>query len=229
MSILVRSPRLRKRFFYTGFVILIFFSNPFLVNEAFRAWEGEPVPFSTVGNYDIGIVLTGVAFNRSTAPDRVFFSKGADRVLHTVQLYQAGKIEKILITGGSGSLTKKEKSESSRLKEVMLYSGVPESDIYIEEKSRNTRESALFTKQMIDRLQPGSKILLITSTFHIPRSLGCFRKVGMKLDGYGVDYYTRDRDFDFGDLVPDANDMHLWGVLIHEVVGYGVYKVMRYL
>ncbi len=228
-SILVKRTQLKKSFFYTGCLVLMVFSNPFLAGEAFRAWEGEPIPLSSVGNYEAGIVLTGVAFYRSSAPDRVFFSKGADRVLHAVQLYRAGNIKKILVTGGSGSLLKKEKSESSRLREVLLYCGVPDSVIYIEEKSRNTRENARYSKQLADSLQAGSRMLLITSAFHIPRSLGCFRKVGMKVDGYGVDYYTKNRFFDFGDLVPNGYAIHLWGVLIHEMVGYGAYKVMGYL
>lgn len=229
MSILAKSPRLRKRFFYSGFIVLIIFSNPFLAGEAFRAWEGEPRPLSSVGNYDTGILLTGVAFKRTSAPDRVFFSKGADRVLHSIQLFKAGKIKKILITGGSSSLTKKEKGESSRLREVMLYCGVPDSVIHIEDKSRNTHESALYTKELTDSLQTGSKLILITSAFHIPRSLGCFRKVGMKLDGFAVDYYTGDPALDLDDFIPNLNAINLWSVLIHELVGYGVYKVMGYL
>ncbi|MEJ7692832.1 YdcF family protein [Daejeonella sp.] len=224
---IVKQPVLKKRFIYSGIFLLFIFSNPFLAGEAFRAWEGEPKPLSSVGYYDTGIVLTGVAFSRSSAPDRVFFSKGADRVLHAVQLYKIGKIKKILITGGSGSLTKQNKSESSRLKEVMLFCGVPDSVITIEEKSRNTRESARYTKELTE--QNGSKFLLITSAFHIPRSLGCFRKVGMDVEGYGVDYYTGDRSVDFDSLVPDGNAMHIWEILIHELAGYGIYKLMGYL
>ncbi|WP_276348692.1 YdcF family protein [Daejeonella sp. JGW-45] len=225
-SFIIRKSVLKDRLVYSGIALLILFSNPFLAGEAFRAWEGEPQPLKNIGSYDTGIVLTGVAFNRSSAPDRVFFSKGADRVLHAIQLYKIGKITRILITGGSSSLTKKNIPESVRLKEVMLYSGVPDSVIYIESKSRNTRESAAYTKQLVDSIQIASKSLLITSAFHIPRSLGCFRKVGLKVDGYGVDYYTRDRSFN---LIPSVNALHLWTVLIHELVGYGTYKAVGYL
>lgn len=74
-GLIVKKPVLKRRFIYSGIVLLLIFSNPFLAGEAFRAWEGEPKPFSNVGNYDIGIVLTGVAFSKSSAPDRLFFPK----------------------------------------------------------------------------------------------------------------------------------------------------------
>ena len=59
LSILLRRPALKKRFFYTGFIVLLIFSNPFLASEAFRAWEGVPVPMSSIPNYETAIVLTG--------------------------------------------------------------------------------------------------------------------------------------------------------------------------
>lgn len=94
----------------------------------------------------------------------------------------------------------------------MLYCGVPDSVIITEEKSRNTRESATYTKQLLHQLNMRSKtILLVTSAFHIPRALGCFRKVGLKLDGYGVDYYNGDSSLEFDDLVPSGNAIDKWG------------------
>ncbi len=72
-------------------------------------------------------------------------------------------------------------------------------------------------------------MLLISSAFHIPRSLGCFRKVGMEVEGYGVDYYTGDKSFGFNDVLPSVNAISLWSLLIHELVGYESYKLMNYL
>lgn len=57
--------------------MLIFFSNSFIAGEALRAWDGEPVPMSSIPNYETAIVLTGVAGTRDAAPDRVLFGKGA--------------------------------------------------------------------------------------------------------------------------------------------------------
>ncbi|MGB4399127.1 MAG: YdcF family protein, partial [Daejeonella sp.] len=112
------------------------------------------------------------------APDRVFFGKGADRVVHAIQLYKAGKIKRIIISGGSGALVGKKVPEAEHLKKVFLFSGVPDSVLYIESESRNTVENARFSKRLIDSLQLQPKFLLVTSAFHMPRAMGCFQKAG---------------------------------------------------
>ncbi|WP_125077669.1 hypothetical protein [Rufibacter latericius] len=43
-----------------GFVLLLLFTNPFLSNEAWLAWEPRAVLMQDVKTYDAGIVLTGV-------------------------------------------------------------------------------------------------------------------------------------------------------------------------
>ncbi len=220
---------LKKRFFYTGFIVLLIFTNPFLASEAFRAWEGEPVPMSSIGNYETAIVLSGVASTRDVAPDRVFFGKGADRVIHTVQLYKAGKIKRILISGGSGALVGKKVPEASQLKKVFLFSGVPDSVIFTEDQSRNTVESARFSRKMIDSLQLGYSFLLITSAFHMPRSMGCFQKEGINAESYSTDFYADERSLDFASLIiPEEGALLNWSTLIHEIFGYWVYKILGY-
>ncbi len=221
---------LKKQFFYTGFFVLIFFSNSFIASEAFRAWEGEPVPMSTIPNYETAIVLTGVAGIRDSAPDRVFFGKGADRVMHTIQLYKAGKVKKIIISGGSGALVGKKVREAQQLKKVFLFSGVPDSALSMESESRNTVESARFSRKLIDSLKLDPKFLLVTSAFHMPRSMGCFQKAGVSVESYPTDFYTGDRNVDFADfLIPSEGALSSWSILIHEISGYYIYKVMGYM
>lgn len=229
LGLVLKRPVYRKRCLYAGLFLMVFFSNPFLADRAFRAWEGEPVPMSSVGNYDLGIVLTGVTMNMDDIPDRVFFSKGADRVLHAVQLYKAGKIKKILISGGSGSVLRKDIPESDKLSKVMLYSGVRDSDIIIENRSRNTRENALFSEQMIDSLGLKGDKLLITSAFHMRRSMGCFENVSVGVEPYKVDFYRGSSDFTLDDLVPNEHSLYLWNVLIHELAGNIMYYLMGFI
>lgn len=210
--------------------MLILFSNSFISGLVFRAWEGEPVPLESLSVYQTGIVLTGVAMTKKNAPDRVFFAKGADRVMHTVELYKAGKIRNILISGGSSAILSKQIPEAQKLRKVFLYSGVPDSAIFLEDKSRNTVESARYTKKISDSLHLGSKYLLITSAFHMPRSMGCFKKAGIDAESYAVDYYTGDPGYTLGEmLIPSEYALYRWGVLIHELAGYVIYKLMGYI
>lgn len=226
-----RSGAAKRKIYLAGLIVLLFFSNSFIVNETFLAWEGRPESLNEVKNYEVGIVLTGVASSRKGVNDRVFFGKGADRVLHTVQLYRAGKIKRILISGGSSAIIAKTIPEADLLKIVFMYCGVPDSDILIENKSRNTAESSRYSKDLIESLKidRDEEFLLITSAFHIPRSLGCFRKAGLNVQPYSVDFYAHDREFDLESLIlPTAYALEKWSVLAHEICGFVIYKLMGY-
>src|SRR5688572_8214168 len=97
-SQILKNPTWKKRTFWIALVMLFFFSNDFIANEAMRAWELEATPLNKITRtYELGIVLTGVTSGYREPADRVYFQKGADRVTHTVQLYKLGLIKKILI------------------------------------------------------------------------------------------------------------------------------------
>jgi uncharacterized SAM-binding protein YcdF (DUF218 family) len=207
----------------------LFFSNSFIINEVLSAWEVESVKFSNIKKYDFGIVLTGVTNSRRTLRDRVNFDKGADRVLHTIQLYKSGKIKKIIISGGSGLLLGDTISEAEELAKVFLLCGVPEQDLILEKKSVNTRENALLTKELIDQKNMKGSYLLITSAFHMRRASLCFNKVGLKTDVFPVDFYTEQRRFSPDMLLPNEHALSKWTILSHEILGVITYKVMGYI
>src|SRR5690606_26139788 len=128
-----------KRSLWIGLILLWFFSNQFIANQAMLAWEPEFKSFSEVENHEIAIVLTGVTNLSKTAYDRTFFNKGADRITHALQLYRMGKIKKILITGGQGFNPVNPQSEAEVLKRFLLMAGVPDTDVMIEDEAKNTR------------------------------------------------------------------------------------------
>lgn len=220
----------KRKAFGAGLLLLLIFSNPFLVNEALLAWERKPVTLSENKNYQTAIVLTGFTGVRKSTPGRVFFSKGADRLLHTVQLYKAGKINTILISGGSGSLTNRRISEASRVKRAFLYCGFPDSAIITEDRSVNTVENARLSRKLIDSLGLRGNFLLVTSAFHMRRAEGCFVKAGVNFDTYPVDFYSNERKYTPDVLlVPSEAALEKWSILIHEITGYLVYRIMGYI
>jgi uncharacterized SAM-binding protein YcdF (DUF218 family) len=183
-------------------------------------------------DYEVGIVLTGVTNLNKTVYDRTFFNKGADRATHTVQLYKLGKIKKILITGGQGLDPTNPNTEADLLKNFMVMTGVPDQDIMVETAAKNTRENAAFSKEML--LQNGygidQKFLLITSAFHIPRSKGCFDKVGLQTDTFPVDYYSEDIRFSIPLLLqPEPYSIFMWHKLFKEWIGITVYWLVGYI
>lgn len=210
--------------------VFLFFTHGFIANELFSFWEKDPIQISILPEYETGIVLTGVTNNDRSSEDRVYFNKGADRVLHTVQLFKLGKIKNILITGGTPSLSGEVLTpEALNLKSVFIYCGIPEKNIITESNSRNTRENATYSKRVIDSLQLKGKFLLITSAFHMRRAEGCFKKVNIDVDIYPVDYYTTGTKLTPDRMViPSPEALNKWSMLIHEITGYIVYKISGY-
>jgi uncharacterized SAM-binding protein YcdF (DUF218 family) len=230
-SIGIRKQVWKKRLFWAGFVLLVFFSNEFIANEAMLAWEVKPVPFTSLTKkYKYGILLTGVLIGKRNPNDRVYFDKGADRVYHSVQLYKLGYIEKILVSGGNGRLIKIEEAEADELKKSLLVMGVKEEDILLENTSRNTHESAVNIKEVFKGKIKPEDCLLITSAFHMRRSLACFEKVGWGMDTFSTDLYTHPRTYNPDVLlVPKIGSIVLWTKLSKEWTGFLAYKFAGYV
>ncbi len=230
LSTFLKNPKWRKRTFWIAFGMLLFFSNDFIANEAMMAWELEATPINKMTRkYELGIVLTGVTSGHREPADRVYFQKGADRLFHTVQLYKAGIVRKLLISGGSGRLVSIQKPEADELKKAALLMGVPEEDIIIENQSRNTAESAQEIKNILGPTK-ASDCLLITSAFHMRRSRACFVKAGIPMDTFTTDFYSHTRNF-YPDslIVPSIEALILWQKLIKEWVGMAAYKAAGYI
>lgn len=97
-----------------------------------------------------------------------FGNFNTDIARRAAELYHAGYAPKILFTGGLGRNTEGllPEPEALRFAKVAMDCGVPESDIILEDKSANTKENILFTRQLLERLQlPHSHILGVHQPF----------------------------------------------------------------
>ena len=110
--------------------------------------------------------------------------------------------------------------------------GMPEAAILIEEKSLNTRENALFTKEFLEKegIPTQQEFVLITSAFHMPRSKKCFDKVGLQTIPFPVDYYSHDLKYDLPSLIyPSLGSLQTWQILFKEFLGLLMYRLVGYI
>lgn len=210
--------------------MLLVFGNSFLINELLSLWEIPATPLSEINQtYDVAIVLTGITSIDQKPRDRVYFNRGADRLMHALQLYKIGKVKHILISGGSGNIVGSKESEAEELAEVLKMCGVPGKDITVENKSRNTRENALFSAQVLGEKFPNQSYLLITSAFHMRRAEGCFQKAGVPVTTFTTDFYSAPRKFTPDRLlIPSEGALGKWYLLCHEILGFLTYKLIGY-
>jgi len=228
-SLFLKRTITKKRLVISGLVILYFCSNFFIINFLMSAWEQDPVQLNENDRFDVAIVLTGVTDNIRKPQDRVYFHKGAERITTPLILYKKGMVKKILISGGEGTYNEHARPESIILKRFLLANGVPENDVILEINSTNTYQNAVFSKQTLNKYPELQTKLLVTSSFHMNRSVSCFKKAGLTVVPYPVDFYSSSSNLTFAKLfIPNAQAFEYCTILIHEIVGYWVYKIVGY-
>ena len=134
LGLFMRKKYKRRRYLLLSFFLLFFFSNGFIYQSFFNKWKTIPVELKK--NYDYGILLGGMISLNSTIED-IKFGESADRLLYTVKLYKEQTINKIIISGASGSL-QSDIIESEYLKTYLINTGIPETDILCETTYQNT-------------------------------------------------------------------------------------------
>lgn len=225
-----KKPKRKNRFLVISILVLYLFSNEFVFNELVRPWEIPAKSYEELIKYDIGVVLGGV-ISYDEKLERIQAQRGFDRVVQAIELYKRGYIRKIFISGGSGSISFPGMKEALFLKKHLLTLGIPEEDILIEAESKNTRENALFTSEILkEHGLADASLLLITSAYHMRRAQACFDKVGLKTDPFSTDRTTGPRrkqpDYLF---IPNSGILFGWNAIIHEWLGYLIYFFAGYL
>ena len=215
--------RLKKIAFRAVIVQFLVFTNPWLISVLGGWWEtGQRSPADLTQPYEVGIVLGGYTESLTASPPGLpTFSRSGNRLSTALLLYQTGKIRRLLLSGGSGRIIGKEQIEADLIHDYLVQLGVPDSVIWVESRSRNTRENALYSKIWVDSLAPGARCLLISSAWHLRRAEANFDQAGLPCDTFGADFFKENSQ---GNLLrwlePDWKALLKWECLIKEWVGY---------
>ncbi|OGX87650.1 hypothetical protein BEN47_00320 [Hymenobacter lapidarius] len=230
-ALVARQPRRKRQWLVAALAVFVLSTNTALVNEGILAWERPPVPLSALpAQADAAVLLTGITGVNKSPHDRVYLGQGADRLTHALWLYRAGRVRRIIISGGSGAILRKAHTEADDLATLLRLAGVPARDLLIEEQSRNTHENALHTKALLAKHPDVKSLVLVTSAFHQRRAMGCFEKVGLRPVAFPAGYRSSDRlaTPDYW-LLPSPGAMQELGVLVHEIAGWLTYRLLGYL
>ncbi|MFX4296140.1 YdcF family protein [Pseudosulfitobacter pseudonitzschiae] len=120
------------------------------------------------------------------------FNMAGERLVMGVALAQQFPAATLIFTGGSASLIGTGVSEADGATGLFALFGVPDSQIVLEHRARNTAENASRTNELVEDPTHGPWVL-VTSAFHMPRSLGSFCKAGWRnIIPYPVDYRAAD-------------------------------------
>ena len=133
-----------------------------------------------------GIIVLGGAFNATLRDqtDKIAANGNINRMIDFVNLANKYPNAKLIFTGGSGSLLQPERKEADDAKEFLQMIGFERvKDVLFERKSRNTFENAKYSKN-IAKPRAGQTWILVTSAFHMPRSMGIFKQQNWEVIPY---------------------------------------------
>lgn len=171
------------------------------------------------------IVLGGSTDERlALARGRVAIVDAADRMTEAVMLARRFPAARLVFTGGSGVLGGTVLSEAADVHRLWLDLGIPDSRITLEDRSRNTDENVRFT-QAIVRPEPGQRWLLVTSAFHMARSVALFRANGWPVIPDPVDYRTRGDASDWRPSLNVVGNLQRLDLAVREWTGLVVYRL----
>lgn len=196
------------RFFLFFTIIFYFISSPFFVYFLSKFFYIDDTKnFSREG---IILILGGgtIEYNKNVE----IGSHTLKRVLKGFEVYKSTEYP-ILVTGGFIS---KGIPESDIMKETLIHLGVPQNKIILENKSRTTKENALFTRDILENYEV---VYLVTSYLHMKRSLLIFKKyihneIFPVICDYPIDFRNT-----FLDYLPSGEALYTFSQITHEIIG----------
>jgi uncharacterized SAM-binding protein YcdF (DUF218 family) len=173
-----------------------------LGNYLFYPLESRFPPWDPARGTPDGIIVLGASIepDLSVAHGRPVVRNAPDRIVAAAALAHRYPNARIVFSGGSANLISNDAREADFAGEVFESLGIAKSRLIMERRSRNTLENAEFSKALV-MPKPGERWLLVTSAFHMPRSVGLFRNAGFPVEAYPVDWRVGQR----GDLLAFSN------------------------
>jgi uncharacterized SAM-binding protein YcdF (DUF218 family) len=233
----------KRKFALTlGIIALVFLflgGNKYVAYSLARSLEWQYLPAATPAKADVIVVLGGATEPALAPRPEVELNAAADRLVHGAHLYQEGIAPHLLLSGGDiDFLTLSSTSPASDMESIMEMLGVPANAMWLQGKSQNTYEDALYSCQMIK--DKGAKtIVLVTSAIHMPRAVGVFKKQGCNVVPSPADFtvtqaawsnlWSSDWQELVINLVPNYSNLSLTTKTLKEYIGWWTYRLKGWL
>jgi uncharacterized SAM-binding protein YcdF (DUF218 family) len=235
--LLRRRERWQRAALILALLVLWVGGNRWVAMGLARPLEQRYLPPASLPVAEAIVVLGGGTASPESPRPIIEINSAGDRVIYAAWLYQQGKAPVILASGGLldwASLHTTPAQDMAALLEMM---GVPAEAIWLQPESRNTYEDALYSAQILKE-KGVRRILLVTSAWHMPRSVRLFQAQGLEVAPAPTDFYVTDVDweemtrFDLRvqvlGLFPSAENLGLTTRMLKEYLGMLVYDLKGY-
>ncbi|MBN1183758.1 MAG: YdcF family protein [Bacteroidales bacterium] len=222
----------RRLFCFIGLAILLFSTMPVTSDLVMRSVEGwkTRLPVKTMPEADAIVVLSS---SRTLAPGNPPVSEwdDPDRFFGGIELFKAGKAPLIIFTGGWVPWRPDMEPEGLVLIRNASASGIPEDCLITTGKVSNTAEEAEAVLEILrtrsgDKSQP--RILLVTSAYHMRRSVMLFGRAGFDVNPFPVDFQVSAGErLSVFDFIPTGSSLRQTEIALREVYGYLFYLIKK--
>jgi uncharacterized SAM-binding protein YcdF (DUF218 family) len=206
-------------------ILFLFFGYTPLSNFLLNKIEDFIKPSKYPAQQLTGVIILGGPFDlesESKERNEVLLNSSAERLTKALEIYKKNPRLLILFSGASNKIKPIGWSESDMAKKFFLEQGVRSENLIFENKSRNTFENIIYSKDIIKNSK--GTWGLVTSAYHIPRSYFAFKKQGLVLEPISADYRTGTSSI-FWINFDIKKGLENWNIILHEVVGISYYKI----
>jgi uncharacterized SAM-binding protein YcdF (DUF218 family) len=223
MSVLVR----RRGPAVAGLLVLLVSALPLTADRLWTALEAEyPYrPIESVGNADAVVVLSGMLGGIETSDGVVpQWGEATDRFFAGIDLLTAEKAPLIIFTRGQypwDSLP----PEGEQLASRAIAMGIRENQILLTGTVTNTADEAAEVKTLME-FGGMRRVILVTSSFHMPRAVMLFARKGIETVPYPTDFRADGASVDWMDWVPSAGGLNQTSDAVRELIGRLYYRAM---
>ncbi len=184
-----------------------------------------PKALSVTADADVIVLLGGAIRGDAHMGTLGDLNQQADRLVHAVSLYKAGKAPRLLVSGGGEAGNR---TEAEIMYELLQVMGVPARAMLQEDESRDTYQNAVYTARLLNDLNV-SRILLVTSAFHMRRAEAVFSAQGLEVIPAPTDYQRLVGVSVLPGGVPMVSNLWRSTYALHELLGYWVYRYKGWL
>ena len=226
--VLVGAWRRSRAVLVAAALLLWTLSTRVIVDALLRAVEGHRVRLeaATMPKADAVVVLSGVLTHVQGEKGLVSeWGEAADRLFGGLELMQADKAPRLVLTRGLLPWQGKIRAEGEILREIAIAAGVPAEKILLTAPAMNTADEAVGVRQLLGGTTSGStfgltpRILLVTSAFHMPRSKALFERQGLTVIEYPVDFRVDATSGAPMKYLPSASSLRDSDLAIRELIG----------
>ena len=177
---------------------------------------------------DVVVVLSGMLGVVNSHAGPIYEWGDPDRYFAGLELLRAKKGKLILFTGGLFPWQTQQQSEGAYLAAFARRFGVSEDQVVVTQDVQNTAQEAVAVKQYLSAHQL-SRIILVTSAFHMARAERLFKNTGVSLQTYPVDSKITLSEITPTEFLPDANAFSATQLALRELMGRLYYLIKNEL